>query len=157
MKVRLLVVGKTEDSWLKSAIEDYASRVKRYLPFEIKEIASLKNSANLNKAEWRSREAEKILSLLTPSDHVVLLDEKGTEMTSVRFSAFLGQKFQSGAKTLVFIVGGPFGFDESVKQRADFLLSLSKMTFSHQMVRLFFAEQLYRALTIMKNESYHHE
>ncbi len=157
MKVLLLVVGKTEESWLKSAIEEYASRIKRYLPFEIREIPSLKNSANLTRNEWKLKEGEKILPLLTPSDQVVLLDERGTEMSSVKFSGFLEKKFQSGAKSLVFIIGGPFGFDESVKKRADFLLSLSKMTFSHQMVRLFFTEQLYRAMTILKNESYHHE
>lgn len=157
MKIVLLLIGKTEGSWLKSAIEEYTSRIKRYLPFEIKEIPSLKNCANLSKTEWKSKEAEKILPLLHSSDHVILLDERGTEMTSVKFSDFLNKKLQSGIKKIVFIVGGPFGFDEVLKERADFQLSLSKMTFSHQMVRLFFAEQVYRAMSIIRNESYHHE
>lgn len=157
MKVRFLVVGKTDESYIRNGLEEYESRVKRYLSFETVEIPGLKNALHLSKQEWKAREAARILPLLTSSDIVVLLDEKGKEMTSVEFSAFLNQKFSSGAKNLVFVIGGPYGFDDAVKKRAGFKLSLSRMTFSHQMVRLFFLEQLYRALTILRNESYHHE
>jgi 23S rRNA (pseudouridine1915-N3)-methyltransferase len=157
MKVRLVVVGRTDESYLRDGLKEYEARIKRYLTFDTVEIPGLKNALHLSRSEWKAKEAAKILPQLAPSDFAVLLDEKGKEMTSVEFSVFLNQKFSGGGKNLVFIVGGPYGFDESVKKRADFRLSLSKMTFSHQMVRLFFLEQLYRALTILRNESYHHE
>jgi 23S rRNA (pseudouridine1915-N3)-methyltransferase len=157
MKVKLVVVGKTDEPYILKGIKEYEGRILRYLPLEILEIPALKNASHHGKQEWKAKEAAKILPVLSANDIVVLLDERGKELTSVEFSAFLNQKFSSGSKNLVFVVGGPFGFDDAVKRRADFRLSLSKMTFSHQMVRLFFLEQLYRALTILRNESYHHE
>jgi len=157
MKVKLLVTGKTDESYIRNGLDEYEGRVRRYLSFETVEIPGLKKSVHLSKYEWKAKEAAKILPLLNSSDIVVLLDEKGKEMTSVEFSVFLNQKFSSGSKNLVFVVGGPYGFDDAVNKRADFKLSLSRMTFSHQMVRLFFLEQLYRALTILRNESYHHD
>ena len=157
MKIRLIVTGKTEEPYLKTGMADYESRINRYVKFSILEIPGLKNALHLNKAEWKAKEAEKISQHLSSSDFIILLDEKGKEMSSIEFSGFLNQKFSSSSKNLTFIVGGPYGFDISLKQQAGQLLSLSRMTFSHQMVRLFFMEQLYRALTILKNESYHHE
>jgi 23S rRNA (pseudouridine1915-N3)-methyltransferase len=157
MKLKLLAIGKTESPYLLEGLIDYESRIRRYIPLEITEIPGLKNASNLTKSEWKGKESTKILQQLNPSDIVILLDEKGKEMTSMEFSSFLNQKFSSGSKNLVFVIGGPYGFDESVKKMAQSILSLSKMTFSHQMVRLFFLEQLYRALTILRNEAYHHE
>ena len=157
MKIRLLLTGKTEEDFLKTGIREYEMRVKRYLSFEITEIPSLKNQASLSHAEQMMRESELIQKQIVPGDVVVLLDEHGKEMRSTEFAAFLNRQFLSGGKNLVFVVGGPFGFDPALKARAGYLLSLSKMTFSHQMVRLFFTEQLYRALSILRGESYHHE
>lgn len=123
----------------------------------MEEIQGIKNAGNLSKAEWKTKEGEKILKSITSSDYVILLDEKGDEMSSKGFASFLEKKFAQSSRTLTFVVGGPYGFDDQVMQKADTSISLSKMTFSHQMVRLFFLEQLYRALTILRNESYHHE
>jgi len=157
MKIKLLVIGKTEEEYLRTGIAAYAGRITHYLPFEIKEIPALKNIPGTSRAEWKQKEGEKLLKMITPGECIVLLDERGKEMTSVEFSGFLNQKMTSGIKILTFIVGGPFGFDEVLKKKAAHLISLSRMTFSHQMVRLFFTEQLYRAMTILKNEAYHHE
>ena len=157
MKVKLVVIGKTEEPYLIKGMREYENRITRYLSFEVVEIPGLKNASHLSKQEWKAKEAAKIRPVFTTSDILILLDEKGKEMTSVEFSSFLDKKFSSGSKNLVFVIGGPYGFDESVKKKAHFQLSLSKMTFSHQMVRLFFLEQLYRALTILRNEAYHHE
>jgi 23S rRNA (pseudouridine1915-N3)-methyltransferase len=157
MKVKLLVIGKTDEPYIRKGLEEYESRVKRYLSFEMVEIPGLKNALHMSKQEWKAKEAAKILPFLSPPDIIILLDEKGKEMTSVEFSSFLNQKFCTSARNLVFIIGGPYGFDDTVKKMAGFRLSLSRMTFSHQMVRLFFLEQLYRALTILRNESYHHD
>ena len=157
MKVKLVSLGKTDESYLAEGMKEYGTRIRRYLPLEIIEIPGLKNASHLGKQEWKAKEAIKILPVFTPDDIIILLDEKGKEMTSIEFSSFLNQKFSSGSKNLVFVIGGPYGFDESVKKKAHFRLSLSQMTFSHQMVRLFFLEQLYRALTILRNEAYHHE
>lgn len=157
MKIRLLVIGKTEEAYLQKGIAEYAGRVKHYVPFEITEIPALKNVATLSREQQNAREAEAVTKLLQPGDVVVLLDERGKEFRSVEFAEFLNRQFVSGAKNLVFVVGGPFGFDPSLKKMASATLSLSKMTFSHQMVRLFFAEQLYRALSILRGGSYHHE
>ncbi len=157
MKIQLIVVGKTEETWLRLAVRDYETRIGHYIPFEMIEIAALKNSANLSQPEQKLRESEMVSRLLHPGDILVLLDEQGTEMRSVEFAGFLNKQFSSGGKTLVFVVGGPFGFGKEIKKKARYVLSLSKMTFSHQMVRLFFTEQLYRALTILRGESYHHE
>jgi len=150
-------MGKTEEEYLRTGMQEYASRIMRYLPFEVIEIPALKNISSQSHEEHNAREAELIKKQVHPSDKVILLDERGKEMRSVEFAKFLNQQFMSGGKNLVFIVGGPFGFDPSMKNRADGILSLSRMTFSHQMVRLFFTEQLYRALSILRGESYHHE
>jgi 23S rRNA (pseudouridine1915-N3)-methyltransferase len=157
MKIRLLFIGKTEEDFLKTGIFEYESRIKRYIPFEIIEISALKNRAALSQVEQNHRESELIIKHIQPGDTVVLLDERGKEMRSVEFASFLNNQFITGSKNLIFIVGGPFGFDPSMKKKASFILSLSKMTFSHQMIRLFFSEQLYRALTILRGEQYHHE
>ncbi|MFZ4520762.1 MAG: 23S rRNA (pseudouridine(1915)-N(3))-methyltransferase RlmH [Bacteroidales bacterium] len=157
MKIKLLLCGKTEEEFLKTGIREYESRIKRYVPFEIIEIPALKNAATLSFAEQNARESEQICKKFTPGDVIVLLDERGKEMSSKEFATFLNRQFLSGGKNLVFVVGGPFGFDPLLKKQASSILSLSQMTFSHQMVRLFFTEQLYRGLTIIRGESYHHE
>ena len=157
MKIRLVVIGKTEETYLQTGIGEYSGRIKHYVPFEITEIPGIKNAATLSNAQHKLREAEIISKQFQPGDIVVLLDERGKEMRSRGFAEFLNKQFVSGARNLVFVVGGPFGFDPSLKNVASFTLSLSKMTFSHQMVRLFFTEQLYRALSILKGSSYHHE
>jgi len=157
MKVKLLAIGKTDEPYLIKGMKEYENRITRYLSLEVVEIPGLKNASHLGKQEWKAKEAAKILPFFTGSDIIILLDERGKEMTSVEFSSLLNQQFISGSKNLVFVIGGPYGFDESVKKKAHLQLSLSRMTFSHQMVRLFFLEQLYRALTILRNEAYHHE
>ena len=157
MKIRLLLTGKTEEGFLKTGIRGYEMRISHYVPFEIVEIPVLKNQSSLSQAEQVFRESELIQKHILPGDVVVLLDEHGKEMRSVEFAAYLNKQFLSGGKTLVVIVGGPFGVDPLIKKKASTILSLSRMTFSHQMVRLFFTEQLYRALSILKGESYHHE
>jgi 23S rRNA (pseudouridine1915-N3)-methyltransferase len=157
MKIKLILVGKTEEDYLKTGIREYEMRVKRYVPFEIIEIPSIKNAANLPQAEHCLQESVLLRRKISLGDIVILLDEHGREMRSTEFASFLNKQFLSGGKNLVFIVGGPFGFDPLLKKQASSILSLSKMTFSHQMVRLFFIEQLYRGLTIMRGESYHHE
>ena len=157
MKITFLVLGKTEDSYLKDGIDNYLKRLKFYIKFEIQEIPELKNTKNLSPEQQKSKEAELINKYLNPGDHIILLDEKGDEFTSTQFSGFLNKKMIQSIQNLVFIVGGPYGFDEQIYQKANNKLSLSKMTFSHQMVRLFFVEQIYRAFTILKGEPYHHE
>ena len=157
MKIKKISIRKTDTDYLKQGIEEYETRIKRLVPFESIQIPAAKSSSQMNVNITKGKEAEKVMHYLAPSDFVVLLDEKGKELRSIEFADFLRAKFNSSIKTLVFVTGGPFGFDDSLKTRADFMLSLSKMTFSHQMVRLFFSEQLYRALTILNNESYHHE
>ena len=156
MKVTLIIVGKTTDKHFDAGINDYAGRIKHYLPFEITIIPELKNTKSLSEEQQKEKEGEQILKLLTSSDTVVLLDEHGKEMRSIEYAQWL-QKKQATAKRLVFVIGGPYGFSPAVYSRADEKISLSKMTFSHQMVRLIFTEQLYRACTIIKGEPYHHE
>lgn len=157
MKITLLTVGKTEDAYIKTGIEKYLKRLKHYIRLEIQELAELKNTKALTPDQQKAKEAEMILKKLSQTDHVILLDENGVELTSSQFAAYLDKKAISSVQNLVFIVGGPYGFDQSVYQRANDKLSLSRMTFPHQMVRLFFVEQLYRAFTIIKGEPYHHE
>jgi 23S rRNA (pseudouridine1915-N3)-methyltransferase len=157
MKITLLLTGKTEESWLRKGMSGYEERIRKYLPFGIEELPGLKNTSGLTRREWKKREAEAIARRLLPADYLVLLAEKGEEMTSTEFSAFLNKRFSQGLKNLVFAVGGPYGFDDSLEKRAAFRLSLSRMTFPHQLVRILFLEQLYRALTILRNEPYHHE
>jgi 23S rRNA (pseudouridine1915-N3)-methyltransferase len=157
MKVKHIFVGKTDTDYLKQGIDEYESRIRRLIPFESIQVAAARSSSQMNLRITKGKEAEKVMQFITPADFVILLDEKGKEFRSVEFAAFLGAKFNSSIKMMVFVTGGAFGFDELLLSRADFLLSLSKMTFSHQMVRLFFTEQLYRALSILNNTGYHHE
>ncbi|MET3502976.1 23S rRNA (pseudouridine1915-N3)-methyltransferase [Mucilaginibacter rubeus] len=157
MKITFLTVGKTEDAYLKEGIDKYVKRLKHYTKLELAEIPELKNTKALSPEQQKAKEAELILKKITPLDFVILMDEKGTEFTSSQFAAYINKKEVTTSANLIFIIGGPYGFDTSVYQRANDKISLSRMTFSHQMVRLFFVEQLYRAYTIMKGEPYHHE
>lgn len=157
MKITLLMVGKTTDNHLIKLIENYQSRLKFYVPFEMVVIPELKNTKNLSTTEQCEREADLILKQLEATDHVILLHDKGKQYSSVGFSEFLAKKQLGSHKRMVFVIGGSYGFSPKVIQQADGLLSLSSMTFSHQMVRLIFIEQLYRAMTILKGEPYHHE
>lgn len=157
MKIALLVIGKTDASYLTEAINEYKNRLIHYIPFEMNVIPDIKNVKNLSEIQQKEKEGELLLKALQPGDYVVLLDEKGKEFTSVQFAAYIEKKQHTVAKRLVFIIGGPYGFSEAVYAAASEKISLSKMTFSHQMIRLFFTEQLYRAMTILSNEPYHHE
>ena len=157
MKITLLVVGKTEDKYLIEGIEKYLNRLKHYIGFNLVVLPELKNTKSLTEAQQKSKEAEMILKQVGNADIVVLLDEKGKKYTSVSFSNYLNKQMIGSVQHLVFVIGGPYGFDESIYKRANSSLSLSDMTFSHQMVRLFFIEQLYRAFSILKGEPYHHE
>lgn len=156
MKITLIAVGKTEDKYLIEGIDKYLNRLKHYINFSLQIIPDIKNTKNLTEAQQKNKEAELIAKQINPTDVVVLLDEKGKKHSSVSFSAYLNKQMIGSVQHLVFIIGGPYGFDESIYNRANTSLSLSDMTFSHQMVRLFFVEQLYRAFSILKNEPYHH-
>ncbi|MDO4737864.1 MAG: 23S rRNA (pseudouridine(1915)-N(3))-methyltransferase RlmH [Bacteroidales bacterium] len=157
MKATLLLVGKTANKHFIDLIDDYSSRLKHYISFDITTIPELKNTKNLSAEQQKQQEGELILKQLQPGDHVVLLDEHGKELRSIEFSKYMEQKMLAVSKRLVFIIGGPYGFSPDVYAKANEKLSLSKMTFSHQMIRLIFVEQLYRAMTIMRGEPYHHE
>ncbi|HEY0246017.1 MAG TPA: 23S rRNA (pseudouridine(1915)-N(3))-methyltransferase RlmH [Mucilaginibacter sp.] len=157
MKIIFLTVGKTEDAYLKEGIDKYVKRLKHYTKLEMVELNELKNTKALTQEQQKVKEAELILKKITPLDHVVLLDENGMELTSRQFAGYIEKRAISSVANLIFIVGGPYGFDQSVYERANDQLSFSRMTFSHQMIRLFFAEQLYRAFTIIKGEPYHHQ
>ena len=156
MKTILILVGKTTDKHFQAGIGDYAERIAHYMPFDIVTIPELKNTKNLSEQQQKTTEGELILRQIQPSDTVVLLDEHGSELRSTEFARWLQQRQQT-ARRLVFVIGGPYGFSEAVYGRANDKLSLSRMTFSHQMVRLIFTEQLYRVCTIIKGEPYHHE
>lgn len=156
MKTELIVVGKTVSKEFVKIIDDYRERITHYMPFGITVIPELKNTKNLSEQQQKTAEGELITRQIQPSDTVVLLDEHGWEPRSVEMAAWLEKK-QSTARRLLFIIGGPYGFSEAVYQRANEKLSLSRLTFSHQMVRSIFLEQLYRACTIIKGEPYHHE
>ncbi|MBQ5980645.1 MAG: 23S rRNA (pseudouridine(1915)-N(3))-methyltransferase RlmH [Prevotella sp.] len=156
MKTELILVSKTTDKHLAVGINDYTERISHYIPFEITVIPDLKNTKSLTEEQQKNKEGELIMQKLQPSDTVVLLDEHGKEYRSIEFADWLQRK-QNTARRLVFVVGGPYGFSDDVYARANEKLSLSKMTFSHQMVRLLFVEQIYRACTIIKGEPYHHE
>ena len=156
MKTILILVGKTTDKHFQAGISDYAERISHYMPFEIITIPELKNTKSLSEQQQKTMEGELIMKQLQPSDTVVLLDEHGKEMRSMEYASWL-QRTANNARRLVFVIGGPYGFSPSVYERANDKISLSRMTFSHQMVRLIFTEQLYRACTIIKNEPYHHE
>ena len=156
MKTTLILVGKTTDKHFLAGIEDYTARIGHYMPFEIVTIPELRNTKSLSEEQQKAAEGELILKQIQTQDTVVLLDEHGKELRSIEFAKWLEQK-RNTARRLVFIVGGPYGFSEAVYARANEQLSLSKMTFSHQMIRLVFTEQVYRACTIIKGEPYHHE
>jgi 23S rRNA (pseudouridine1915-N3)-methyltransferase len=157
MKIKVLAIGKTDDKNLKLLIERYEKRLRHYIKFEMEVIPDLKNAKNLSEKEQKEKEGELILKKVGSSDQLWLLDEKGEEFRSLEFSRFIQLKMNAGIKQFILVIGGPYGFSEEVYQNAAGKLSLSKMTFSHQMIRLFVVEQLYRAFTILKNEPYHHE
>lgn len=156
MKTLLILVGKTTDKLYVTGINDYRDRINHYMPFDIHVIPELRNTRNLTEDQQKDKEGELILSLIQPGDTVVLLDEHGIQRRSLDFATWLRKKHQGGRR-LVFVIGGPYGFSKAVYDRAQEMVSLSLMTFSHQMVRLIFTEQLYRACTILKGEKYHHE
>ena len=157
MKITLLTVGRTDVEWVRKGLYLYVSRLRHYVPFSLIEIPELKNVSALAREQIKQKEGELVLKALKPSDCVILLDERGREYRSIEFSAMLEDRMSRGGRDLVFVVGGAYGFSDAVYSRSDEKISLSKMTFSHQMVRTIFAEQLYRAFTIMKGEPYHHE
>ena len=157
MNIRLLTMGKTDNKSLQTLIDDYTKRLSFYVKFDLEIIPDIKNVKNLSEAQQKEKEGELILSKITPTDHLILLDENGKTFSSVGFSDFLQKKMNAGTKTLVFVIGGPYGFSETVYQKAQGKVSLSEMTFSHQMVRLFVIEQIYRGFTILRNEPYHHQ
>jgi len=156
MKIKIIAIGKTDKEYLKEGIDIYFNRLKHYINSEFVVIPDIKNTRKMDENQQKQKEGELILQSVSNSDVLCLLDENGKEFSSVGFSEFINQKMVSGIKTLVFVIGGPYGFSKEVKERANQKLSLSKMTFSHQMVRLLFTEQLYRAFTILKGEPYHH-
>lgn len=157
MKITLIVVGKTTDKRINDLVGEYAARVGHYIPFDIEVIPELKNTKALSEQQQKEREAELILKSLKDGDWLVLLDEGGKEFRSVEFSNYIQKRQQTVPRRMVFLVGGPYGFAPSIYAKANEKISLSRLTFSHQMVRLFFVEQLYRAMTIMRGEPYHHE
>ncbi|TDT45523.1 23S rRNA (pseudouridine1915-N3)-methyltransferase [Maribacter spongiicola] len=157
MTIKLLAIGKTDSSQLQELIEVYQKRLQHYINFEIELIPDLKKTKNLSEDQQKDKEGELILKRLAPTDVLILFDEKGKQLTSVEFSTFLQKKMNSGIKQLVFLIGGPYGFSNEIYSKASGKISLSKMTFSHQMVRLFITEQIYRGYTILKNEPYHHQ
>lgn len=156
MTIQLIVVGKTDHKQLNDLIGVYIKRLGFYIKFSIHAIPDLKNSKNLSEIEQKQKEGELILKRLNPTDVLILLDENGKQYDSVGFSSYLQKHMNSGIKQLVFVIGGPYGFSQDIYKKANGKISLSKMTFSHQMIRLFFIEQLYRGFTILKNEPYHH-
>ncbi len=157
MKITLIAVGKTSVPYLREGIDEFLGRVNRYVPMTIEIIPDLKSTRGLTPDDQKRREGDLILKALQPGDHVVLLDERGDRLTSVKFAREIERRMTSGLKRLVFVIGGPYGFSSEVYARAGSLLSLSTMTFTHEMVRLFFVEQVYRAMTILRGEPYHHE
>ena len=157
MKILLIVIGKTDQKWLVDGIGQYAERLNHFAQFEMQVIPDIKNTKNMDFQTQKIREGELILNLLQPSDDVWLLDDKGREMTSPEMARWLEKRMAQSTKRLVFIIGGPYGFSQDVYNRVPGKMSLSKMTFSHQMVRLIFVEQLYRAFSILNNLPYHHE
>ena len=157
MKIALLTVGKTDRDWVKQGLDIYVSRLKHYIPFSINEIPELKNVSAMSRDQIKAKEGELILKSIKPTDDVILLDEHGKEYSSTEFASLLQNKINYEGKDIVFVIGGAYGFSEQVYKRANSKISLSRMTFSHQMVRAIFAEQIYRAFTIIKGEPYHHE
>ena len=156
MTIKLIAIGKTDSDFLQHLIKEYENRLKHYVKFELDIIPDLKNAKNLSEIQQKEKEGELILKKLNATDVLILLDENGKQFGSVEFSGYLQKKMNSGIKQLVLVIGGPYGFSDAIYTKAQAKISLSKMTFSHQMVRLFIVEQLYRAFTILKNEPYHH-
>ena len=157
MQIELIVVGKTDSKEVAALVEMYAKRVNHYCRFAITTLPDLRNTKNLSSRQQNKSEGDRILALLNESDGVVLLDERGEELRSMQFAEWVGKRMSSGLRRLVFVIGVPYGFSEEVYARANYKISLSRMTFSHQIVRAIFAEQIYRAFTILNNEPYHHE
>lgn len=157
MKITLLTVGKTDREWVRQGLELYVARLKHYIPFALVEIPELKNVSALSKSQIKTKEGELILKNIRPEDDVILLDEHGRQYSSVEFAKVMQDKISYYGKDIIFIIGGAYGFSQEVYDRANSKISLSKMTFSHQMVRTIFAEQIYRAFTIIRGEPYHHE
>jgi Uncharacterized conserved protein len=157
MKIKLIAIGKTDNSNLQTLIDEYCNRIGHYVSFDLEIIPDIKNAKNLSEDQQKRLEGNEILKRISSSEHIVLLDEKGGEYSSIQFSRLLQKKMNSGLKNLVFIIGGPYGFSDDLYTRSNEKLSLSSMTFSHQMIRLFLTEQLYRAFTILRNEPYHHK
>lgn len=157
MKGVLIVVGKTTDKRFEAIIQEYIERIRHYIPFTIEVIPELKNTKGLSQDEQKKREGEQILKSLQAGDYIVLLDEHGSERSSMDFASWMQKKMAAGPKRLVFIVGGPYGFSDAIHQNGNEEISLSRMTLSHQMIRMFFVEQIYRAMTILNGEPYHHE
>ncbi|MBU2946059.1 23S rRNA (pseudouridine(1915)-N(3))-methyltransferase RlmH [Zobellia uliginosa] len=157
MTIKLIAIGKTDSKALLQLIAEYQKRLKHYVKFELEIIPDIKNTKNLSEAQQKEKEGELILKNLSNTDVLVLLDENGKQFSSVDFSGYLQKKMNAGLKQLVFVIGGPYGFSTDVYNKAQGKISLSKMTFSHQMVRLFVVEQVYRAFTILRNEPYHHQ
>ncbi len=157
MKVVLIVVGKTDEPYLEQGISKYINRLVHYVPFEMKVLADVQRNRNITFHQQKKMEGELIVQQLKPGDEVFLLDEKGNSFSSRSFSGFIDKRLMVGTKRLVFIIGGPYGFSDEVYQKASGRIALSQMTFSHQMVRLIFVEQLYRAMSILKGEPYHHD
>jgi 23S rRNA (pseudouridine1915-N3)-methyltransferase len=156
MKIKLLSIGKTEEKYLKEGIDIYCKKLVHYFPFQCEEIPAIKQTKNLSQYEQKKQEGDAILKKIAPTDIFVLLDETGIRYSSMEFSVFLQQRMLQNNKQLIFVIGGPYGFSQDVYNRKDYVISLSSMTFSHQMVRLIFLEQLYRAASILRNEPYHH-
>jgi 23S rRNA (pseudouridine1915-N3)-methyltransferase len=157
MKLALLQIGKTTEKYISTGVDDYSARINKYIGFEIITLPDLKNTKNMPIVEQKQKEGEKICKVLNNDDWVILLDERGHEYSTLEFSDQLGKVFMLAKKRAVFVIGGPYGFSNEVYKRADHKLSLSRMTFSHQLVRLLFTEQLYRILTVFKGDPYHHE
>ena len=157
MKIKLLAIGKTDNKALQSLMDEYQQRLKHYIKFEFEIIPDIKNTKNLSEYQQKEKEGELILSKIQPTDELMLLDENGLEFTSIAFSNYLQKKMNAGTKQLVLLIGGPYGFSDAVYAKSLGKVSVSKMTFSHQMIRVFIIEQLYRAFTILRNEPYHHQ
>ena len=157
MEISLIVIGKTNARYLQEGIDEYIKRLKHYIPYSITVLPDIKNTKKLTEEQQKEAEGKLMLDALKPGDCLILLDERGKEFTSVAFADYLQRKMNAGLRRLVFVIGGPYGFSQSVYDRADEKISLSKMTFSHEMIRLFFTEQIYRAMTIQRGEPYHHQ
>lgn len=157
MKITLLAIGRTQSEYLRTGIEQYINRIGHYVPMEFKVLPDIKGTKGLTEQQQKDKEGAAMMAAMQPGDAVILLDERGREMTSREFAGFIEGKMNVGLKRLVFVIGGPYGFSKEVYDRCDGKISLSRMTFSHEMVRLFFTEQIYRAMTILRGEPYHHD